>query len=236
VVLPLGGANITADIANSLHIETEEAEKLKRTYGTAYIEEGSITNPRQIPISNDRVVDEKRLLDIIEARQQEILANVWEQVKDYADHLLGGIVFTGGASNMKNMEMAFEKYHHFDRLKTRLMPSSTDFTTNLKLDITGNTLATLIAMLRRGDQECTSEKPTEPDLFDNPDNLGGPAGTDTTTSPAGEGVFRPDDKPTPEPQPEQTPEPEPEPEPEKPKKPSMFKKIGKWITELVEEN
>lgn len=241
VVLPLGGANITADIANSLHIETEEAESLKKTYGAAYTEEGSLTNPRQIRISNDRVVDEKRLLEIIEARQQEILANVWEQVKDYADRLMAGVIFTGGASNMKNLEMAFETYQHFDRVKTRLMPSTPDYTTNLKLDTTNNTLATLIAMLRRGDQECTSEIPTELDLFGD-QNKPADAATDAdaTSSPGGEGVIRSDNKPQTEPQPEQEPEPEstPEstPEPEKPKKPSMFKKIGKWITDLVEEN
>lgn len=242
VVLPLGGANITADIANSLHIETEEAENLKKTYGAAYTEEGTLTTPRQIQISNDRVVDEKRLLDIIEARQQEILANVWEQIKDYADRLMAGVVFTGGASNMKNLEMAFEQYEHFDRVKTRLMASTTDYTTNLKLDTTNNTLATLIAMLRRADQECTSEKPAEPDLFDDPNNQDETTVTDSTSSPAGEGVIRPDDKPEPQPEvalpPVQTEEEsgeEPQ-EPSKPKSPSLFKKIGKWITELVEEN
>ncbi len=247
VVLPLGGANITADIANSLHIETEEAENLKKTYGSAYTEEGSLTEPRQIRISNDRVVDEKRLLDIIEARQQEILANVWEQIKDFADRLMAGVVFTGGASNMKNLETAFEKYHHFDRIKTRLLPAATDYTTNLKLETTNNTLATLIAILRRGDQECTSEKPAEPDLFDDPVNQTDTvAGTETAPASNGEGVIMPDNKP--EPQPEvavpsaQTEEgsgemaqPETQ-EPPKPKGPSVFKRIGKWFTDLVEEN
>ncbi|MBO4801855.1 MAG: cell division protein FtsA [Bacteroidaceae bacterium] len=244
-VLPLGGANITADLANSLHIEHDEAENLKHSYGSAYTEEGSLTNPRQINISNDRVVDEKRLLNIIEARQQEILANVWEQIKEYADRLLAGIVFTGGAANMKNLETAFMNFHHFDRVKTRLMPTTTEYTTSLKLDPQTVTLATLVAMLRRGDQECTSEKPAEPDLFDENNVQATAAFNQTPSAPAaGEGVVRPvnttetAEAATP-PETEETPETPETPknqEPTKPKEPSVFKKIGKWITELVEEN
>lgn len=166
VVLPMGGNNITNDIASIFHIEHEEAESLKRTYGSAYTELADDMEPRTINISNDRHIDENRLLDIIEARQQEILDNVWEQIKVYSERLLSGVIFTGGAANMRNLEVAFERYHHFDKVKTRLMPPTIDYVTNLKLDPQTNTLATLMAMLRRGEDECTDEKPVEPDLFE----------------------------------------------------------------------
>ncbi len=166
VVIPLGGNNITADIASILHIEHDEAESLKRTYGSAYTEEKEDEEMQNINISIGRHVEAKRLRYIIEARQQEILDNVWEQIKNYSDRLLSGVVFTGGAANMRNLENAFMQYHHFDKVKTRMMPSANEFTTSLKLDPQANTLATLVAMLRRGEEECTRERPVEPGLFD----------------------------------------------------------------------
>ena len=243
VVIPLGGNTITNDIASSLHIDHEEAEMLKRTYGSAYSEEQDIQTPRPINISNDRTIDVKQLLNIIEARQQEIIDNAWEQIKDYQDRLLAGIVFTGGASNIKNLETAFNKYHHFDKLKTRLMPATPDFTTSLKLDPKENTLATLLAMLRRGDQECTSEKPLEPDLFDTDsrpeENTGNTSNGSTQT---GEGVVikgqpKDGDAGTSK---EKTVEQEQVPETPKPKEPNFFQRLGRkftdWANVLVEED
>ena len=164
VVIPLGGNSITNDIATLLHIEHDEAENLKKAYGNAYVDTDT-QEARTISLSNDRHIELSRLQDIIEARQQEILDNVWAQVKDFADRLLSGIIFTGGAANMPNMEVAFNAYHSFDKVKTRIMPPTLDYTTNLKLDPQSNTLATLVAMLRRGEEDCTDEKPVEPDLF-----------------------------------------------------------------------
>ena len=62
-VIPLGGSNLTADIATSLHIEYEEAEKLKLTYGSAYTEEEQIDASRVVNISNDRTIELKKLLN-----------------------------------------------------------------------------------------------------------------------------------------------------------------------------
>lgn len=165
VVIPLGGNNITNDIATVLNIEHKEAEVLKHTYGSAYIEENDGRENRSIKISLNRTTDERQLLNIIEARQQEILENVWAQIQNYTDRLLSGIIFTGGAANMRDLEKPFATYHNFDKIKTRLLPAVPEYTTSLKLDPQSTTLATLVAMLRRGDEECTSEKPLEPDLF-----------------------------------------------------------------------
>ena len=188
VVIPLGGNNITNDIASILHIEHEEAEALKRTYGSAYTEEREGAENRVINISLDRQTDERRLRAIIEARQQEILDNVWEQIKGFANHLLSGIIFTGGAANMRDLETAFNKYHNFDKIKTRQLPTSPEFTTALKLDPQTNTIATLVAMLRRGDEECTSEKPAEPDLFD--ENAKGTPVFEGNTPGDGDGIVK----------------------------------------------
>lgn len=231
-VIPLGGNTITADIASLLHIEAEEAENLKRTYGYAFIEESEKTESRTISISNDRDIDLRRLQNIIEARQQEILENVWEQVKGYTDRLLSGIVFTGGGSNMRAIDTAFMQNHHFEKVKIRLMPSAPEFTTSLRLDPQVNTLATLVAMLRRGEEECTSERPAEPDLFaDKREEI---TFTGQQGASSGEGVVK-DAPKVEEPEPELEPAQDEEPEqPKKPKGPSVFKRFGKWVQNVTE--
>lgn len=233
VVIPLGGSTITSDIASLLHVEFEEAETLKRTHGSAYTAELEDGNTRTINISNDRQIEESRLMNIIEARQQEILDNVWEQVKNYSDRLLSGIVFTGGASNMRNLEAAFTQYYKFSKVKTRLMPTTAEFSTNLRLDPQANTLATLVAMLRRGEEECTSERPAEPDLFDpakeEPTFMGVNPGNN-------EGVVKEQkvEEPIVDEPAEPAAEPQEEEKPKKPKGPNTFERMGKWFKNLAD--
>lgn len=241
VVIPLGGNNITNDIATILHIEHDEAEQLKKTYGKAYVEDEQIDEQHNISLSNDRHVSERRLADIIEARQQEILANVWAQIKDYSDRLLSGIIFTGGGANMHNLELAFTNYHGFEKVKTRILPTTLEYTTNLKLDSQANTLATLIAMLRRGEEECTNEKPFEPDLFEKqkeePTFPGTPSGN-------GDGVVKgskpQDSENGSDENAEPTTKADEEKEVDHPKKPNAFKRFWNRLTDvagtLVEEN
>ena len=231
-VIPLGGDNITTDIASLLHIEREEAELLKRTHGSAYTEESETTYLQMLNISNDRQIDKKRLLNIIESRQQEILDNVWEQIKNYSDRLLAGIIFTGGAAHMRQMETAFIKYHHFDKVKTRQMPAVAEYSTNLRLDVQTSTLATLVAMLRRGDEQCTSERPIEPGLFDaNKEDTIIP--TSTTKE---EGVVIQPLQDQSEEIPVATEETKPE-EPQKKEKkgPGAFSRMGKWFKDLAND-
>jgi hypothetical protein len=110
----------------------------------------------------------------------------------------------------------------------------------LKLDPQTNTLATLVAMLRRSEQECTSERHEPSDLFDQlPEEP--VVSSSNTTSATGKGVVQTDTKPT---EVEQTQEPEeeehePMPEP-KPKKPGSFRRFFNRVSEalegLVEDN
>ena len=249
VVIPLGGNNITSDIAAKLHIDFEEAEALKLRYGSAWTDEQLMDSAPIIEITGNQKISQRQILTIIEARQHEILENVWEQIRSHTERLMSGIVFTGGAANIKNLDVAFKELHAYDKTKLRLKPASDDFTTSLKLDYQNNNLSTLLAMLRRGDVACTSEKPLEPDLFNQRDVNNDTIITQGSDAPAqiGEGVVitpRQTDETnapqTPDPTPETTPdtlEPEAS-EPEPPKKPSAFSRfmaaIKKTATQLVD--
>ena len=142
---------------------------------------------------------------------------------------------------MHNLELAFTNYHGFEKVKTRILPTTLEYTTNLKLDSQANTLATLIAMLRRGEEECTNEKPFEPDLFEKqkeePTFPGTPSGN-------GDGVVKgskpQDSENGSDENADPTTKADEEKEVDHPKKPNAFKRFWNRLTDvagtLVEEN
>lgn len=89
-VVPLGSSNITKDLCTK-HISQKEAEQLKIFKGY-YSQSGDCEIPCE-------VVD-----DIIAARMSEILLNVRHQIEISGENI-GHIVFTGGGSKLKNLDM-----------------------------------------------------------------------------------------------------------------------------------
>ena len=76
-VIPLGGNNITKDLA-SWPMEEKDAEALKQKYASAYTDPNDIESDKTIPIDNERTIDQQTFVDIVEARLNEIIENVWE--------------------------------------------------------------------------------------------------------------------------------------------------------------
>ena len=64
-VIPLGGANITKDIA-TLQMEESDAEKMKLKYASAYTENNEIDNNLKYSIDQDRQVESRRFIEIVE--------------------------------------------------------------------------------------------------------------------------------------------------------------------------
>ena len=166
VVIPLGSNNITKDIA-SLQMEESDAEKMKLKYGCAYTENNDIDNNMKYPIDQDRQVETRKFIEIVEGRLEEIIANVWCQVpEDYCDKLLGGIVLTGGGSNMKDIEKAFRNYTHIDKIRIAKFVTQT-ITSNIA-DVTAHDgkMNTVLGLLAKGDINCAGmEKDPNGDLF-----------------------------------------------------------------------
>lgn len=153
-VIPLGGNNITKDIA-SLQMEEKEAEEMKFEYGSALTDVDEIDKTKTYPIDNDRSVSMNLFTDIVEARVQEIIENVWCQVPgEYADKLLGGIILTGGGSNMKNIERAFRDRNKAEKIRTAKFVNQTIKTTNPIVNAKDGRLCTVLGILAKGDQNC----------------------------------------------------------------------------------
>ena len=167
VVIPLGGNNITKDIA-SLLIEESEAEKMKLAYASAFTEVSEIDNEKKYPIDDDRQVDCSKFIEIVEGRVEEIIANVWCQIPDeYCDKLLGGIVLTGGGSNMKNIEKAFINYTHIEKVRVAKSVNLTIIGNQPEITAKDGRMNTVLGILAKGDINCAGRDLGDNDLFGN---------------------------------------------------------------------
>ncbi len=109
--IPLGGKNITSDIAKGLTISLEDAERLKILYGSAMSSQNDEGEMIEVP----RLGEDERgkpnhiprsfLISIIQPRIEEILEMVRARLVDSGLKDIVGrrVVLTGGASQMAGM-------------------------------------------------------------------------------------------------------------------------------------
>src|SRR6056297_3475983 len=107
-VIAIAGKKVTDDIRVGLSVLDDQAEKLKREHGEAYIdlieEDEAITVPG-IAGRPPKEITKSILAKIIQARMEEILEIIAIEVKrsGYAESLSAGLVITGGGSLIKNI-------------------------------------------------------------------------------------------------------------------------------------
>ncbi|PSL50767.1 cell division protein FtsA [Salsuginibacillus halophilus] len=103
-VLPVGGENISNDISVGFRTSTEEAEKVKREHGHAFIDDASDDVSFSIPVigsDSEETYTQYELAHIIEPRMEEIFEMVAEEmVRLGYNDLPGGFVLTGGTVMM----------------------------------------------------------------------------------------------------------------------------------------
>jgi cell division protein FtsA len=105
-VIPIAGNQVTNDIRKGLGILTEQAEKLKKEAGFAYLPAILDNEPIILPGIGGRDplhVDKTLLCQIIQPRMEEILEIAAMEIKrsGYSKHLSAGVVLTGGGSLIK---------------------------------------------------------------------------------------------------------------------------------------
>lgn len=161
-VLPIGAESITRDICN-LQIEEPEAEQLKLKYGNAILEINNDEEPVTIQLSDGRSIKLDVLNDIIEARVEEIIANVWTQIQasGYSAQLLAGIVLTGGGANLRGMKEAVCKHTKIDIVK--IVRSVLQGVKAGEPDVVKNdgTYNTILGLLFAGEENCCKPKEEE---------------------------------------------------------------------------
>lgn len=153
VTIPMGGNNITKDIA-SFHIDEIEAEKMKLKYASAYTNSSDVDADMKLSIDPQRSIPQRDFISMVEARMEEIIKNVLAQIPtEYADKLVGGIVLTGGGSNMKNIQAAFSKYSNIDKIRiAQTVNTSVNTAKGININNDGS-LCVALALLAKADQK-----------------------------------------------------------------------------------
>ena len=110
--IPLGGDSITNDIALVLDISLEEADKLKRQYGLAL--KSFIDNDNEIMLntcrdeSRNKVIKSSELIEIIEARIEEIFTIINRDITNQnVKQNINTVILTGrGITNINKSDVA----------------------------------------------------------------------------------------------------------------------------------
>ena len=165
-VIPLGANNITKDIA-SLQMEDSDAEKMKLKYASAFTDNNDIDNNMKYSIDQDRQVEVRKFIEIVEGRLEEIIANVWCQIpEEYCDKLLGGVILTGGGANLKDIEKAFQNYTHIDKIRIAKFVTQTITSNIADINAHDGMMNTVLGLLAKGDINCAgSDLDYSNDLF-----------------------------------------------------------------------
>ncbi|MEB2780264.1 cell division protein FtsA [Algoriphagus sp. C2-6-M1] len=112
-VIPLGGNIITKDIKEGCMVMQNQAELLKTKFGKAITEEANPNEIVSIPGLRNRAPKEisiRNLASIIQARMEEIIEIVQNEIMQSGHYkkLAGGIVLTGGGSQLQFISQLFE--------------------------------------------------------------------------------------------------------------------------------
>jgi cell division protein FtsA len=104
-ILPIGASHITNDIAIGLRTSVEVAEQVKLLFGTAIVKDvdkHEDIDLSQIDSQEEGLVSRRHVAEIIEARTEELLQFVNNELKTIgrAGLLPSGVILTGGGSKL----------------------------------------------------------------------------------------------------------------------------------------
>lgn len=152
-VIPFGGNIITEDVKEGCTIMKKQAELLKTKFGSALAQESQDNEIVCIPGLRGREPKEisiRNLSAIIQARMEEIIEHVYFEIKNsgFEKKLIGGIVVTGGGSQLRNIKQLFE---YITGMDTRIGYPTEHLAANQKFDnITSPLFSTGLGLVIKG--------------------------------------------------------------------------------------
>lgn len=113
-VVPIGGDHFTNDVAVGLRTPLSEAEKLKRSFGSAVVTMVPEGNELEVPAVGDRtskLVSQRFLAEILEPRATELFEHVRDNLRQAGvlELCAAGSVLTGGGALLANMAQIAEQ-------------------------------------------------------------------------------------------------------------------------------
>lgn len=151
-VIPFGGNIVTEDIKEGCTIIKSQAELLKVKFGSALANENQENEIVSIPGLRGRAPKEisvKNLAHIIQARLEEIIENVHFEIKNsgFEKKLIGGIVVTGGGSQLKHITQLIE---YMTGMDTRVGYPNEHLASGNAEEITSPVFATGVGLVIKG--------------------------------------------------------------------------------------
>src|SRR5690554_748302 len=163
-VIPFGGKNITRDIC-ALNFTENDAEQLKIKFGKAL--ESQESSFFASPFSSKPDVDLTQLNRVIGMRLDEITANLQEQIRlsGYKKSLGAGVIITGGASRLKNMDAYLTREL---KMPVRVATAKKAFINNSPDLVNDPAFTRVLGMLLMGEENCELQvvEPQEYDSYD----------------------------------------------------------------------
>ena len=151
-VIPFGGNIITEDIKEGCTIMHRQAELLKVKFGAALSstkQENEIVCIPGLRGRDPKEISVKNLSSIINARMSEIIEHVYYEIKNsgFEKKLIGGIVVTGGGSQLKHINQLFEYVTGMD---ARIGYPNEHLSSNTNLSVTSPLFATGVGLVIHG--------------------------------------------------------------------------------------
>ena len=159
--IPFGGRNITNDIKTELQITERLAENIKLAYGACMPDKLQSLSEKVLHINGNtaqqsKEVTVKYLSEIITARVEEIIQAMLYEISEsgLAEHLRGGIVVTGGASQTANLGILIKQMSGYN---VRIGHPLGNFSCQDVEGISETSAATSLGLIQAAiDDECMS--------------------------------------------------------------------------------
>lgn len=172
-VIPLGGNIITEDIKEGCSIIEKQAELLKTKFGSAWPNNNKEIEIVSIPGLRGREPKEitlKNLSRIIHARVKEIMELVLMEISEYINEdprkkIIGGIVLTGGGSQLKDIKQLTEFITGMD---TRIGYPNEHLAGNSADEISSPLYATAVGLVMNSIRNNTSSAVPKDDFIPEP--------------------------------------------------------------------
>ena len=151
-VIPFGGNVITEDIKEGCTIMQRQAELLKTKFGAALpqaTQDNEIVCIPGLRGRDPKEISVKNLANIISARMSEIIEHIYFEIKNsgFDKKLIGGIVVTGGGSQLKHINQLMEFTTGID---SRVGYPNEHLSANTNINVTSPLFATGVGLVAKG--------------------------------------------------------------------------------------
>jgi cell division protein FtsA len=114
--IPVGGLNYDHDLKHGLGISFEEAQRIKKSYGKAWIdpENEELEDFIDIKFYGRREYDKikrRRIFEIMQPRTEEILEHIIQALRDSKQlpRIAGGVILVGGGCQLRQLRRYLQK-------------------------------------------------------------------------------------------------------------------------------